>query len=191
MRIKFIAVWGLLMSSTIGSPIAQPKPIPKPAPLPIPREGPYQGISGGLMGLEPKDKIALAALLTGTVLTIVNKIYDQWMARKTFHTKTKKKYNLSKEGTAMQVRSLENYIAALERTGSPGVEKMARAFRNQLLLIRNHYGSRLTHHWGLSGVSRTYQEMSQAVSNLLEDVKEVHDEANQPHQHLIDMDKKR
>ncbi|KAH8840587.1 hypothetical protein MCOR02_006144 [Pyricularia oryzae] len=185
MRIKFIAVWGLLMSSTIGSPIAQPKPIPKPAPLPIPREGPYQGISGGLMGLEPKDKIALAALLTGTVLTIVNKIYDQWMARKTFH------YNLSKEGTAMQVRSLENYIAALERTGSPGVEKMARAFRNQLLLIRNHYGSRLTHHWGLSGVSRTYQEMSQAVSNLLEDVKEVHDEANQPHQHLIDMDKKR
>lgn len=98
------------------------------------------------MGLEPKDKIALAALLTGTVLTIVNKIYDQWMAR---------------------------------------------AFRNQLLLIRNHYGSRLTHHWGLSGVSRTYQEMSQAVSNLLEDVKEVHDEANQPHQHLIDMDKKR
>lgn len=105
--------------------------------------------------------------------------------------KNKKKYNLSKEGTAMQVRSLENYIAALERTGSPGVEKMARAFRNQLLLIRNHYGSRLTHHWGLSGVSRTYQEMSQAVSNLLEDVKEVHDEANQPHQHLIDMDKKR
>lgn len=85
MRIKFIAVWGLLMSSTIGSPIAQPKPIPKPAPLPIPREGPYQGIAGGLMGLEPKDKIALAALLTGTVLTIVNKIYDQWMARKTFH----------------------------------------------------------------------------------------------------------
>ncbi|TLD19604.1 hypothetical protein PspLS_09702 [Pyricularia sp. CBS 133598] len=105
----------------------------------------------------------------------------------------------------MQIKALENYITALESTGSPGAEKMAQAFRHQLLLIQNQYGSRLTHHYGMGGVSRTYQKMSQAVSNLLEDVKEVHDEANQlrrhqhlidmgadrPHEHLIDMETKR
>lgn len=79
MRIKFLATWGLLLSSAVGSPMPRPEPKPEPKPVPMP-------VPGGAMStqddpLNNAHKIAIAALVAGTCLTVVTTLYNEYLAK--------------------------------------------------------------------------------------------------------------
>ncbi|TLD08928.1 uncharacterized protein PgNI_07792 [Pyricularia grisea] len=174
MRVKFLATWGLLFSSAVGSP--QPQPEPKPVPMPVPGNSVSQSSEDYL---NPAHKIAIAGLVTGTFLTVATRLYDDYLSRYANRAATNEK------GVQAQLIAFQNYIGELGKARDPRVDEMAKELNSRLWDIQNRYGYKLRNA-GRTQVAGIYAEQGEDLHHLIQDLRHCLSEAqdwdnNHPH----------
>ncbi|KAL5890276.1 hypothetical protein ACKVWC_005486 [Pyricularia oryzae] len=164
MRIKFLATWGLLLSSAVGSPMPRPEPKPEPKPVPMP-------VPGGAMStqddpLNNAHKIAIAALVAGTCLTVVTTLYNEYLA------KYASRAQVNEKAVQAQFTAFNNYMGELGKLHYRGANALATALQSRLWDIQNRYAGRLMNS-GRTEIAGVYAAQGQELYHLIEDVKDT------------------
>ncbi|TLS27950.1 hypothetical protein PpBr36_02005 [Pyricularia pennisetigena] len=162
MRVKFLATWGLLFSSAVGSPMPQPEPKPEPKPVPMP----VPGNTGSSEDWNTAHKIATAGLITGTALTIATAVWNDCMARYSSRAQT------NKDAVQSLATAFQNYIQALVNTRDPGAGEQAKSLNSRLYDIQNRYG-RMRINAGRRAIADLYKQEGLELYDLVKDAKAV------------------
>ncbi|TLD21564.1 hypothetical protein PspLS_09256 [Pyricularia sp. CBS 133598] len=171
MRVKFLATWGLLVSSAVGSPMPRPEPMPEPKPVPMP-------VPGGGLSTNPDEplnnahKIAIAGLVTGTILTSLTTIYNECLARYASRAATNEK------AVQAMYTAFNNYMGELGTLNDPQVDELARALSSRLWDIQNRYAGMLMN-TGRRQIGAVYEAQGNELQELIREVKTALAEAKE------------